>query len=305
MSFSFYLRRRANMAAAGFMAASLSLSPMASAVNLVFDYSYDVNNFFTAERRSVLEAAGEIYSVRLTDSLGGITPGGVNNWTAVFTDPGTLNSVSVDNSVIPVDTIVVYAGAADLGGSTLGIGGPGGYGASGTFDFLDSLSARGQDGVGTTDVAPWGGAITFDTGTNWYVDDDTSTDEAFAGFDLFSVALHELAHLLGVGTTSTWEAMVNAGAFEGAASMALYGSVVPLDADTGHFANGTTSTINGEGSFESAFDPSIFNGQRKRLTDLDWAAMSDLGWEVTPVPVPASAWLMLSALIGLRVARKR
>ena len=40
-----------------------------------------------------------------------------------------------------------------------------------------------------TDYAPWGGSLAFDSGANFYVDDDISTLESFDGqYDFYTVA---------------------------------------------------------------------------------------------------------------------
>jgi hypothetical protein len=53
-------------------------------------------------------------------------------------------------------------------------------------------------------------------------------------------------------------------------------------------------------------DPTITIGTRKVFTDLDMAALDDIGWEVTPVPVPAAVYLFGSGLLGLLgLARRR
>jgi hypothetical protein len=49
---------------------------------------------------------------------------------------------------------------------------------------------------------------------------------------------------------------------------------------------------------EAAMDPDIANGQRKHFTDLDFAAMDDIGWQVAVVP-EADTWAMLLAGLGL------
>jgi hypothetical protein len=43
---------------------------------------------------------------------------------------------------------------------------------------------------------------------------------------------------------------------------------------------------------------SITSGTRKYFTDLDFAAMQDIGWQVTAVP-EADTWAMLLAGLGL------
>jgi MYXO-CTERM domain-containing protein len=72
---------------------------------------------------------------------------------------------------------------------------------------------------------------------------------------------------------------------------------VALASDLAHWAGGTLSTFEGA-SQEAAMTPSIANGTRKNFTDLDFAAMNDIGWQVTAVP-EADTWAMLLAGLGL------
>ncbi len=254
------------------------------AVTLSFDYSFDTNNFFAdTARRTLLEAAGTTLSQRLNDSLSAITPGGTDSWNTVVSHPGTGGELRFTNQTIPANTIIVYAGGRELGG-TLGVGGFGGFGGSGSTAFINSLT-RGQAGArlapaSQTDFGPWGGAITFDITTNWFFG-ATTAGMTGSQSDFVSVATHELAHLLGFGTASSFSRLVSGGTFVGIASQAQYdvGGAVPLFGDNSHWANGTT-----DGGFETAMDPSLTNGTRKGFSELDFAALDDLGWDLGAPP---------------------
>lgn len=292
--------------------ASLTLAGPAFGVAITIDYSFDTSGFFdpgTADGlagRTRLGEAATFYSNLLEDTLGAITPGGVNTWTATFPNPSTGALDSVVDLNVAADEILIFAGARSLSGSTLGIGGFGGFSASGTSSFLTEVSTRGELGVGTTDFAPWGGSITFDTsGTSWYF--GASSSVLGGSSDFLSVAYHELAHALGIGTASSWNAMIvgdgsctSGLAFGGAAANTSNGGADPcVESDAGHFENGLTN-----GGQEVAMDPSLTTGTRKLLTGLDIAALDDVGWEPNVVPEPGVGCLVALGLLGLGLRRR-
>lgn len=298
--------------AAGILAV---FSQQSSAINIQFDYSLDTNGFFGSAgstQRTILEAAGSFFASNINDSLTAITPDANNQFNAVIDHPGTGASYTINNLNVPADTLIIYAGGRSLSGSTLGVGGPGGFSipSAQSQAFIDNAVSRGQAGAlgpasGRTDFGPWGGTVTFDTdaSTNWYFDTDLSTSADVMDNDFFSVALHEIGHMLGIGTSDSWNNLIAGSDFTGAASTSIFGGNVPLS-DPGHWADGTSGLVNGVAK-ETAMDPSILQGTRKVFTDLDLAALSDVGWELTAVPVPAAVWLFGSGLMGLVVTARR
>ncbi|MHC4879477.1 MAG: hypothetical protein ACYTGL_23730, partial [Planctomycetota bacterium] len=252
------------------------------------DYTLDTNNFFdTPEKMDLLQLAADSLTDRLTDTLTAIEPGPSgfgfdNEWTATFNHPGTGSGHMITDMAVAADTLIVFAGGRSLGGSTVGFGGPGGFDASGTEEFLDNVASRGQSGaLGTpeTDFGPWGGAITFDTGTNWHFGETTDGLDG-SETDFLSVAEHELAHLLGFGTADSWATQRSGSSFVGAAAVAEFGGNVPLDGDRSHWADGTMSD-----GREANLTPSLLNGTRGLFTSLDFAALDDIGWDVSAPPV--------------------
>ncbi len=288
-------------------------APAASAsIDIVFDYSYDSGSFFNIAQKNILDQAAGVFESRLSDKLTAVTSGGSNSFDVNFINPSGGASVTLNNYSVAADQIVVYVGAQSLGTNTLGEGGPGGYGAGGTQAFVDNAGSRGQAGAlatPATDYGPWGGTLSFNSAANWiYASGSAPFNNGGnpSGYDFYSVALHELGHVLGVGTAASWNTWVNGGSFTGPASEAVHGGTVPLDGDLAHWADGTLSPINGVGSFEAAMDPSIANDTRKNFTDLDFAALKDIGWQVSAVP-EAQTWAMLLAgllLVGAALRRR-
>jgi hypothetical protein len=285
----------------------------ASAITIQFDYTYDTNGFFAnADAKYILEQAGAFYEGRISDDLDAIANSGSNRFSALFNRPDTGGSVTINDFSVPADTLIVFAGGRDLPGSTLGTGGPGGYSASGGAgfsDFLTAVTTRGEigavEGPTANEFAPWGGVITFDTNTAWDFNTDLSASATISGSDFYSVALHEMAHLLGFGTSAAWDNLIDGGQFTGEVSKTVYGGDIPLEADGRHWLDGMVSTIGGVGSQEVAMDPTLTFGTRKLMTDLDLAALDDIGWDVTPVPLPAAALPFLAALLVTAVAARR
>lgn len=285
-----------------------SASPQLSALNIQLDYSYDSLGFFSGTnmfRRDIMEAAANVFEDRITDQLTGISDfnDGFNNFDFMPTleRPDTGATVNGPSTINP-DTVIVYVGGTNLlAPTTLGEAGPNGFsisvsgaGPAAWDPWIDNVFSRGQgdgtreatDGATAIDTSLWGGTISFNNSANWYFDTDPSTDEAFSGNDFYSVALHEMAHVLGFGTADAFFNLVdfNSATFTGANTVASHGGPVSING-TFHFANGTLSTVNGN-SQEAALDPDLTQGTRKRLTELDWAVLEDIGWELADAPAP-------------------
>lgn len=254
-----------------------------------------------------------------------------------YTHPVTGATQTVTNAALPSGEIRVYAGWRNLTGSTLGQGGPGSAGISagvgGTLidrpAAVSNANALGTANMGrgtgpvlgnfsfslggnpvSVDFGVGYGNIWFDSdtnndtftdnattlGANWHFDHTTSV--AGGKSDLYSVALHELLHGLGIGTSNTWSNFTSGTDWTGPAAIAEYGTGTGIiDGDDAHIASGILSNVFGGvlggtagASQEVVMDPSITLGTRKYLTDLDLAFMQDLGWQ--PVPEPSTLVLL-------------
>lgn len=269
-----------------------------ASIDIRFDYSHDTSGFFSDPRKSVLDKAAGVFESLFADQLTAIASAGANNFTASVFNPGNPGvELEFPDFSVAANEIRVFVGGYDFTDGTLGLAGPGGFSCSGLGTFCDDAAQRGQGVTVNTgsdkavDFAPWGGAISFDSaGTNWHFGLDTL---GLGGgmFDFYSVAVHELAHVLGFGTSDAFFNRIDSNfRFTGptVGSVALY--------DTGHWAENTLSLAGGI-SQEALMTPFLRNGARKHLTDLDVAAMHDIGW-VTPIP-EADTWAMLLAGLGL------
>jgi hypothetical protein len=193
----------------------------------------------------------------------------------------------------------IYAGAETYTGNTLAVGSPGvidypccprsGPSASSftsseamqiyaiDTSFDNAVKRRGE----TSGFAGWGGAISFDTDSNWHL--DHTTPPPAGKIDLYSVALHELTHALGFGTSNEWTALVSGSSFTGNAAKTRHGGPVPLASGNSHWQEGLGSRVYGGTITQTAaMTPGIAPQIRKRLTALDAAALTDLGWELLP-----------------------
>jgi hypothetical protein len=310
-------RTVAALACAALLAASAA---PCRAVNIVIDYSRDTNQFFGAGNpagqgtaaRNAVQAAATFFSNILTDTLDAMqappnftaASGAVVSWSwnASFNHPATGSSTMLDMPVIPANEYRIFVGARNFTGTTLGEGGPGsaaggGPTGSGSFTsaeitqiqqitstFETSLATRGE----TSGFVRFGGSISFDrrASTLWHYNHNTAP--AAGSNDFYSVALHEMAHVLGFGASSEWSNLATGSHFNGTAAAAAYGGPPPLqpfDPDNPmpptHWAPNTMSRILGTSTVqEAAMDPNLTQGTRKQFTALDAGGLVDIGWSI-------------------------
>ncbi len=275
---------------------TISIHCHVHALTIQIDYTYDTSDFFnTQAKRDAIEAVAKFYGNLIQDNLLRIDaaeyPG--CSWTAIPRHPATGSTINIPNLVVPANTIIVYVGARDLGVSTVGVAGPGGWsGSSANAGWFPLLRGRGSAGAAIetaalrTDFAPWGGSIAFDIDSTW----NFSQSQNSSGTDFISIALHEMGHVLGIGTSDSWLNKIYSTLFTGGASTRSYGSNPPLSG-TGHFG-GAGTTSRSFGSFNVTHGttrqvlmlPTLMDDNSNLVvaSDLDLAAFVDIGWQISP-----------------------
>lgn len=251
------------------------------------DYSLDTNGFFAnADRRNLLQTAADLVVSKFTDTLSAIQPASGDNWTATLRHPGTGESINRTNLTLAANEILIFAGGRSLGSAVSGLGNPGGFTVSSSnSSFITAVQTRGNPGVlnnPATDTAPWGGSLAFDTTKQWYFGTDP-TGMTAQQVDFLTIAVHEFNHIMGFGTTASFNNKIVNSKFTGATAKALYGADVPL-ADPDHFLS--SIVVDGR---RPSMTPDISLGTRQLPTRLDLAALDDIGWQLTPQTVRITA----------------
>lgn len=234
--------------------------------DIVFDYRFDDTGFFDdPAARAALERAGSIWESLIHDDFADV-PAGI-----AFTidSPATLavEPVLLD---APIDDLLIFVGARPLPGSTLGRGGADGFDAEG-----DVLRARISDdfrGQGpTSDYEPWAGTVAFDSTATW----SFALGDAVSGMsDFISVALHEIGHVLGIGTAGIFEAIGAGALFDGPNALAANGGApIPLEPDLAHIREGFAGDT-------ALMDPITTQGTRDSPSPYDLALLADIGYEI-------------------------
>ncbi|HEX5242914.1 MAG TPA: pre-peptidase C-terminal domain-containing protein, partial [Tepidisphaeraceae bacterium] len=251
-------------------------------LHIVLNYQYDSSGFFATHPDAVarLNQAAAMFSV-FSDQLTALTPGSGNTWQEQFDNPTTGRLVSVNDPVVAANSVVIYVGASSgLQALELGEGAPGGWTATGSETWLQDVEARGQVCAmmgHPTDFGPWGGSISFSRFTHWNF---SANSPASGAEDFLSVAIHEIAHVLGFGTSDSWNTYSSAGTFTGPhAELANAGKPVLLSSDSAHWADGSKSAV-GSAWQACMMDPYLPAGQRRTLTQLDFAGLEDVGWQL-------------------------
>ena len=230
---------------------------------------------------------------------------------------------------LPANTWRLFAGGrAGLGSA--GLGGTGtGLNFTSVFDDVNGPMHRGlipnTPANTVNDLPTWGGAISFESTIAWHFDLATSSPAGTT--DFYSIALHEIGHALGLSTSwNQWQA--SGGIYTGAQAVAAYNQ------DNGLSFSGLNEVSPSNHHWQDgAYDSFIFSlggpnyvgtvgpvtrqdllmepianfgnpvPHRFELTNVDVAALRDIGW-ATVVPEPAAAILCLAGALLPGMARR-
>jgi hypothetical protein len=238
--------------------------------NIQFDYRFDTNGFFkNPTRRANLEAAAKIWEDIIKNEFTDVPA----DTKVSVKDPQTNKFINFTLDY-KIDDLVVFVGARNIGGSggALAIGGP-----SSAYYIGSSLDTRYNS---SDNFEPWTGSISFNTSKSWFFDatPNTSNDIPVISNDFLSVAVHELGHVLGIGTSKAFGSFIVGNSFYGPNAKALNGNnPIPLNSEMDHVQD---DFLIGNVGSEAVMGPSLAAGKRKLPTPLDIALLADIGYQV-------------------------
>lgn len=241
----------------------------ANSFNIQFDYRFDTNGWFTAEKIAALEAAASIWESIIQDEFTDVASG--TQFSVQNPQTGINSTVTLAS---PIDDLLIFVGAASPPfadpnkSQAAGVAGP-----SGT-DVEGSVFRNRYNG---SNFEPWVGKLSFNTTTNWFFDytPDTTNDIPYDQIDFITVALHEIGHILGISTAPIFGMIGADGNFDGPNTLAANGNApVPLSSD-GHVQDGYKSSGN-----SILMDPTISPGTRVLPTAVDKAMLADIGYQI-------------------------
>ena len=238
------------------------------AFDIEFDYRFDETNFFTDERKVILEQAADIWSSYIQDEFTSTPAGEILK----FTIDGEEQEVTLDE---PIDDLIIFVSSVNLENSDSFTLGEGSYFAN----FV--LGSERAERIEGDDFEPWLGTIEFNTAAvdNFYFDatPQTDTDIPFNQQDFLSLSLHEIGHVLGIGIAPAFIDKVENQTFTGSQSIALNDDQpIPLDSDNIHIED----HFSVDDDSDALLDKFFTFGERNLPTALDLAILADIGYDI-------------------------
>ena len=233
---------------------------------ITLDYRFDSSGFFdVADRRAALEQAAAEWEAVIGDEFDDLPVGtsfDISNPSTGATERVTLSA--------PVDDMINFVGARSFPGATLAIAGPDGTDAAGDA-YSGRISSNFRDLGPVTDFEPWAGMISFNTASAWSFDPGGPSS---GQNDFVSVAVHEIGHILGIGTSGAFDRWLVGDGFTGPNAMALNGgNPLPMEDDHAHVEEGFAGD-------SVSLDPYLITGSRVLLSDYDKAILADIGYQI-------------------------
>lgn len=248
----------------------------ASNFTIQFDYRFDTTGFFAdPARRVVLEAAADVWEALIEDEFVNVAAG--TEFSVLNPQTGQRSQVVLNAEV---DDLIVFVGAQSppFGTATGAL-------AAATPDGVDVAGSVFRARYSGSNFEPWAGSISFNstptfadsTPSSWFFDAtlSTSNDIPRNAIDFFSTALHELGHILGVGTAPIFRE-IGAGALADGpnAKAANGGAAIPLSPDLAHVADGFLS------DGRAVLFGEDYPGDRQGVTRADLALLADIGYQI-------------------------
>jgi hypothetical protein len=235
--------------------------------DIKFDYRFDEFKFFTPERKKILNLAAKIWSSHIRDEFDPIAAGE----TLKFSIDSIDREVTLDKSI---DDLLIFVSSVSLSSNELTLG-------EGAYYAQYILGSDRESRIQGDNFEPWVGTIEFNSlaKDSFYFDTTPTTDDdiPFDQQDFFSLALHEIGHVLGFGTAPIFREQIKNNKFIGSQSIDFNGGKsVPLDEGGTHIKNGYSLDPNSD----ALLDPFLTFGERNLPTSLDLALLTDIGYDV-------------------------